>query len=736
MREDIPPSFTVKRSADNGATWTSGPTTIADQYFPGHAGTFHQQPMLYELPRTVGQLAAGTVLFIGNFGVPGGPLVPTSGTNPARIEEVQAQALEVFASDDAGRTWRPMGQPCDTGGPSDGHGIWEPYLQVAGDGSLVCYYSDETQRDLGPNYYNQAIVERVAPASTVTHDSIGWGPKTNIVEVPTTTTNTLTDHQRYDMRPGMPTVQSLPNGQYVLAYEMVISQTAPPGQVDFNTSDIRIKFSQDGVHWAADDLGRRVISPDGHFLGGTPELAYIPQNAAAGLPNGELVLDGQSYFTRGHGWDGDSGRMLLVNTNYGQGAWFPVPAQIALRSTPFLADGCGNYKPGLVPLGGAGLLVLTPQVLGTDVDSDGTITPYCDISAAPTTNVAPQALAVSVGIDNGPSSDNQPRILWDYPDGHIVIDTLKDNLYNATTIQTGLRTVLTYRPADASWFARGIAVGNDGTGETIRILWMRDDGTTSLWQVPTTGGNPLAYTNYGPYGDIKPIAVAAGPDGAWRVLWQRDAPITHTISLWLMDGRGTTLRQNWAADPADGSWNAVGVAVGGDYFARVLWNHTDWKPRLSPDLWIPGDRGAGALYTVAQNPDTNTGAVQPPIPVTNEINDVNVLGVGSGANGRWRLLWGWSNKAMSLWDRAPSGVSDGDSANIERNTWEPVNDPTWTASAIAVDQSNRPRVLFSNQRGAAVLWTFSADGTGCPTPTAPNTSLSSCIIADQVITAP
>jgi hypothetical protein len=80
---------------------------------------------LYELPQTVGNLRAGTLLFAGSY------YVNTS------------MAIEVYTSTDQGQTWNYLGTPVSGGSnTSPGHGLWEPQFEVADDGALVMFWSD------------------------------------------------------------------------------------------------------------------------------------------------------------------------------------------------------------------------------------------------------------------------------------------------------------------------------------------------------------------------------------------------------------------------------------------------------------------------------------------------------------------------------------------------------------------------------------------------------------------
>lgn len=89
---------------------------------------------LYEMPRRVGSLQAGTLLFAGSY---------FSSDTPA---------VEIYTSMDQGRTWNYLSSPVVRG--SAKHGLWEPELTLADNGVLVMFRSDETDE-----CYSQKLVQ-------------------------------------------------------------------------------------------------------------------------------------------------------------------------------------------------------------------------------------------------------------------------------------------------------------------------------------------------------------------------------------------------------------------------------------------------------------------------------------------------------------------------------------------------------------------------------------------------
>lgn len=295
FENDATQNFGIYQSDDDGLTWTSSPIGVCSEQ--KNAGWFlRAQPCLFELPTSLGNLPAGTLLLAGN-----------SETNAP----TQSSEIEIYSSTNRGVTWQYRGSvDVATNSPGTG-GIWEPQLLIATNGNLACLYADERQRGSG---YNQMISEKAS-----TDGGLTWGVRQSVVAI-----------QDSVSRPGMPVTTKLPNGQYVMAFEAIGS--SPNGQM-------RIKFSWDGINWGSgpSDYGTAVKTADGAYLGKTPFICWSP----AGGSNGTLVLSGQTLI------DGqNSDRQMLINTSLGQGNWTMMPS-------PVQWQGCsgtdrGGYSTGLI----------------------------------------------------------------------------------------------------------------------------------------------------------------------------------------------------------------------------------------------------------------------------------------------------------------------------------------------------------------------------------------------------
>ncbi|MCP2265764.1 sialidase family protein [Promicromonospora thailandica] len=254
---------------------------------------------LYELPRQVGDLAAGTLLWSASVG-------------QQEDESTRRMTLPVWASADQGRTWEHVSTAATAPG---GKGLWEPELAVTPDGRLALYVSDENQQPA----HSQTLVQTTSP------DGRTWGPLENVVAA-----------QNPDLRPGMPVVRTLPDGTYLMSYEVC-------GPVE----DCRhyTRRSPDGTSWGDPAvLGHPVTTADGVHFRHTPNISWYDD----GTPDGRLLAVGQMLY----GADGNvlpgSGATLLANDAAPESPWAAAPAPVGILD-PW-NDYCPNYSPTLLAL--------------------------------------------------------------------------------------------------------------------------------------------------------------------------------------------------------------------------------------------------------------------------------------------------------------------------------------------------------------------------------------------------
>ena len=338
-------SFPIYRSTDGGQTWSASPiSTVTDTVH----GWDLDGPTLFELPQAEGTLPAGTLL--------------AAGTAWNRQDFTQ-QAIEVFVSTDHGSSWSYRSSCTSESGMANttGHGIWEPDFAIAGNGHLVCYFSDERP---SVNGYNQVLAHVES-----SDGGASWGSEIYDVAV-----------QDGVQRPGMTTVVKLPNGSYGMTFE-----DCKAGYDPDTACSVYFKTSSDGVNWApVSSMGSLVQTSDGrHFLH-TPWLAWSPFGGA----NGTLIVSGQRVV---YGADGsinvqaESGTVLLANTNLGSGSWTELTAPVNTNPTGGYdagETGCAGYSSPILPsVSGTTLLYLAGTHLsngkcevqfGTDVISGPT----------------------------------------------------------------------------------------------------------------------------------------------------------------------------------------------------------------------------------------------------------------------------------------------------------------------------------------------------------------------------
>jgi len=295
---------------------------------------------LYELPRAIGAMPAGTLLWAGSVGG------DTAGS-PMQIR--------IYRSSDRGATWSYLSN-CATGtvnrGTSDG--LWEPEFTIAGDGSLVCYYSDETVAG-----YSQ-MIQRVTST-----DGITWSAPVRVIA-----SNVAND------RPGMPVVTKLPSGRYFMTFELC----GPAACTVFS------KTSPDGLDWGdVTNVGTRVETEDGHWFLHTPTNTWA---AVPGTPNGRIFVNGQIL----SGKDSvGNGRTVFYNDSAdGTGKWKTLAAPVAIQSPSTTSNVCQNYSsPLLASADGKSLLGLA-----TDYDN-ASGSNLCRVYFGMASTTAPLAVSLS-----------------------------------------------------------------------------------------------------------------------------------------------------------------------------------------------------------------------------------------------------------------------------------------------------------------------------------------------------
>ena len=289
----------IFRSLDNGANFTAvGQVPTA----PG--STERCCATLYELPKSVGTLAAGTLLSSASYFLG------------------SVSAIEVYTSIDAGTTWSYSSTPVTRGGTN--HGLWEPEFEVAADGALVIFWSDET---------DSCCSQKLAQARS--YNGTTWQDETNTVA------STVQSG-----RPGMVTVSKLPNDHFFMSYELC----GPLACTVFS------RTSTDGWNFGTpSDMGTKVVSTTGQYFQHAPLNVWTTSSSST---NGKLLLIGQVLYESNGAVSSYNGQLVFVNSAAdGSGPWSTIAAPVLV---PTAYDNyCPNYSSALLPsVDGSSLLEL------------------------------------------------------------------------------------------------------------------------------------------------------------------------------------------------------------------------------------------------------------------------------------------------------------------------------------------------------------------------------------------
>ena len=249
---------------------------------------------LYELPRQVGSLRAGTLLWAASVG-----------------KKTERMATRIYRSDDEGRSWSYLSE-IRAARPG---GVWEPEFTVGRDGKLVLFFSDETD----PAAHSQTIKK------VRTDDGLSWRD----------TGYVIASNVRLD-RPGMAVTRRLADGRWMMTYEL-------GGPAQFIVS---YRLSDDGWNWGdPSNVGSQIRLPNGAFPAHAPRFTVTP--------DGAILLAAQLIETPALKLGARNGRVLLLNrTGDPATPWAttpaPVPVPDACSETCRAHDWCPNYSSSLL----------------------------------------------------------------------------------------------------------------------------------------------------------------------------------------------------------------------------------------------------------------------------------------------------------------------------------------------------------------------------------------------------
>jgi hypothetical protein len=250
--------------------------------------------VLFELPRELGHLPAGTLLWANTTGweVPPG-------------ERTVRQRL--WQSPDHGRSWAFF---ADIGSSPNQYNAWEPELSMAADGQLVAHWADESDKP----HHDQKIVQARSA------DGVHWSAPVDTVK-----------NTDFFVRPGMPGVRQLPDGTYFMVYEVC--------NLDEPLCSIYFRMSPDGWDYGDPfDVGTGVRTADGKYPRHTPTIDVTSSGTV--LLVSEMLVNSDGTLAS------NNGAAILVNDRHGVGDWREIAAPVA---TPGVNnEGCRNFSPTLL----------------------------------------------------------------------------------------------------------------------------------------------------------------------------------------------------------------------------------------------------------------------------------------------------------------------------------------------------------------------------------------------------
>ena len=142
----------------------------------------------------------------------------------------ESYRLPVYRSTNGGRDWARWSN-IDTNegtpGTLKGRGLWEPHLAWLAHGRVTVVYASEKHSG-----YSQIVAQKVSPDGGAT-----WGAEIRAVAQP----------GGGKLRPGMPVLTRMANGQFLLVYEVV----------GLGRGEVHCKTSRDGVTWT-EGLGAHI----------------------------------------------------------------------------------------------------------------------------------------------------------------------------------------------------------------------------------------------------------------------------------------------------------------------------------------------------------------------------------------------------------------------------------------------------------------------------------------------
>ncbi|MEK8207169.1 RICIN domain-containing protein [Paenibacillus sp. FSL R5-0636] len=421
------PVFPIYESVDNGVTWNQVGEVEDNQNGWGMLNC----PELFELPQSIGNMPAGTMLLAGNS-------VPS---NKA------ATKLELYKSNDLGRTWTYVSTIAEGGRNDIGYDpIWEPFFLVHNN-KLIVYYSDERDPAHAQKLVHQTTLE-----------GTNWGPVVADVA--------FADSK---LRPGMPTIAKLGNGNYAMTYEMV----GYPGVPNY------LKISADPESWNPTEVGTLV------GYGGSP---YI-----SALGDGRLVLNVAGK------------KEVLINSSRvdASGSWVPYNPPVD-----------AGYNRQLLPLSNGRLFI--PQA---GFFSGKNTVKYGDMSVGYYKLINVKS-GKALGVLEGGTANGNPLVQWSSGtnslDQYWLISTAESGY-----APNGYKSIVNAKSGKVA----GILEGSTTEGAKA-VLWTENNSDDQQWTLQASG-NYYKIVNRNS-GQTLGIAQGSTEEGA-QVIQRADAGSTDQL---------------------------------------------------------------------------------------------------------------------------------------------------------------------------------------------------------------
>jgi hypothetical protein len=381
------PVFPIYESLNNGATWTQVGSVQDTQNGWGMLNC----PQLFELPQAFGNMPAGTLIMAGNS-------VPS---------DKSATKMELYKSNDLGRTWTYVSTIATGGRNEMGYDpIWEPFIMVYNN-KLIVYYSDE--RDPA---HAQKLVHQT------TTDGVTWGPVVDDVAF-----------AEVGLRPGMPTIAKMGNGNFAMTYEMPTLSGAPN----------YIKISSNPESWNPTDRGAII------GYGGSP---YI-----AALGDGRIVLNVAAK------------KEVLVNASRVDvsGNWVPYDPPVT-----------SGYNRQLLPLNNGRLFI--PQAGFFDPNNKNSIN-YGDMSVGYFKLINTKS-GQALGVSGGATTDGSQLVQWSNDTNSL------DQYWLVTDAGGGLKEIVNAK----SKKSLGVLAGATTDGASA-VIWTSNSASDQKWLLTASGSN-------------------------------------------------------------------------------------------------------------------------------------------------------------------------------------------------------------------------------------------------------